>query len=316
MTSIFEARRAGQMPARTPAMPAAIRTTMMPTTGIAEDEAVVLERLDCGDRDAEPDHGADQGADHRRDQRLVADHPADLRLRGADRAQHPDLARPLVDRQDEGVDDAEEADDHRQRQQHVDQRQQLVDPVLLLLLELLLVARLGLREAVREQLVDPVARSRRRRRRARSRRGSAKSWRASNCFRSVSIGSARLATRSWTRSRTLPSIADRDLLAGRRLQRQRVADRDAVVLGPLRLDDRLVGAEAGQRRSRRRRPSRAWRPSSACRVEPGDQVLLRRRRARSRPGRPRSARPSRRRRPSRPGGRCRARSARSRRCWR
>ena len=34
MTSIFEARRAGQIPAITPAMPAAISTKTIPTTGM------------------------------------------------------------------------------------------------------------------------------------------------------------------------------------------------------------------------------------------------------------------------------------------
>ena len=142
MTSIFEARRAGQIPANTPAMPDDDQDEDDADDRDPEHEAVVLERLDRRDRDEQPDHGADDRADHRRDQRLVADHPADLRLRCADRAQHADLAGALVDRQHERVDDAEEADDHRQREQDVDQREQLVDPVLLLLLELLLIARL------------------------------------------------------------------------------------------------------------------------------------------------------------------------------
>ena len=221
MTSIFEARRAGQMPARTPAIPATISTTMIPTTGMPSTRPVVLERLDRRDRDEQPDHGADDRADHRRDQRLVADHPADLRLRGADRAQHADLAGALVDRQHERVDDAEEADDHRQREQHVDQREQLVDPVLLLLLELLLVAGLSLREPVLEQL----CRSGRGRvgvgARARSRSGRRSPGGRRNCSRRVSIGRATRRDQQLDPIADAADDADRHLVSGRGLQRRR-----------------------------------------------------------------------------------------------
>ena len=61
-------------------------------------------------------------ADQRGDHRLVADHPPHLAARGADRAQHAELARALGDREHERVDDAEQRDDDRQRQQRVDQR--------------------------------------------------------------------------------------------------------------------------------------------------------------------------------------------------
>ena len=45
----------------------------------------------------------------------------------ADRTQQPELARPLVDRERERVGDADEGDDHRQEEHHVDQAQELVD---------------------------------------------------------------------------------------------------------------------------------------------------------------------------------------------
>ena len=79
-----------------------------------------------------PDREAEHAADHRRDQRLVADHLADLASRGADRAHHAQLVGALVDRQDQRVDDPEQRHDHRQRQQHVHEQQQLVDFVALL----------------------------------------------------------------------------------------------------------------------------------------------------------------------------------------
>ena len=45
----------------------------------------------------------------------------------ADGAQEPELARALVDRQRERVDDAEEGDDHRQREQRVEDVEDLAD---------------------------------------------------------------------------------------------------------------------------------------------------------------------------------------------
>ena len=65
----------------------------------------------------------------------AADHPPHLAARHADRAQQAELARALVHRQRERVDDAEQRDDHRQRQQRVDSPTQLVDLLVLLLLE-------------------------------------------------------------------------------------------------------------------------------------------------------------------------------------
>ena len=67
------------------------------------------------DGEEEADRHPERRADQRRDDALVADHPPHLAPRHADRAEHPELARPLEDRQDERVDDAEEADDHGER---------------------------------------------------------------------------------------------------------------------------------------------------------------------------------------------------------
>jgi len=63
-----------------------------------------------GERDAErePDSRPDEGGDHA----LVPHHAAGLPAGHPDRAQHPELARPLVDREDERVHHAEEADHH------------------------------------------------------------------------------------------------------------------------------------------------------------------------------------------------------------
>ncbi len=59
--------------------------------------------------------------------RLVADHPARLAAGHPDRAQHAELARALEDGQDERVDDPEEADDDREREQDVEQVEHAVD---------------------------------------------------------------------------------------------------------------------------------------------------------------------------------------------
>ena len=99
-------------------------------------------------------HEPEQRADQRRDDGLEAHDALDLAPRHADRAQHPELARALEDRQRERVDDPEQRDDDRQRQQRVDEVQQLVDLARLLLLDLLAIVRLVVGEARRERAVD------------------------------------------------------------------------------------------------------------------------------------------------------------------
>ena len=71
--------------------------------------------------DRDPERGADQG----RDDALVPDHPAHLPPRHADRTQHSELSRSLEDREDERVDDAEQAYDHGQPEQRVQDLQRL-----------------------------------------------------------------------------------------------------------------------------------------------------------------------------------------------
>ena len=70
------------------------------------------------------------------DDALVADHPSHLTPRHPNRAQHAELARALEHREDERVHDPEEADDDREREQHVEQVEQGVDSLFLVLLEL------------------------------------------------------------------------------------------------------------------------------------------------------------------------------------
>ena len=91
-----------------------------------EREALVGERRGHERRQDEPEAHAQHGADQRGDDALVAHHPADLPARHADRAQRAELPRPLERRQHERVDDPEQGDDHGQRQQHVEDGQELV----------------------------------------------------------------------------------------------------------------------------------------------------------------------------------------------
>ena len=110
-------------------MIAAIRTTNGSATGTERIEPFVLERLNRRDRKPQADDGADDRAQEGVDHRLVADHAPHLAARCADRAQHPELPRALEDRQRQRVHDAEDRDDHRQAQQDVDERHELVELV-------------------------------------------------------------------------------------------------------------------------------------------------------------------------------------------
>ena len=95
------------------------------------------------DAERDPERPTDQRGDHA----LVPDHAPHLASRHADRTQHADLARPLEHGQDERVDDAEEADDHRQREQHVEDVQDRAEPADLVVDELLARLHLRVREA-------------------------------------------------------------------------------------------------------------------------------------------------------------------------
>ena len=149
--SSFAARRAGKIAARMPTKIAAIAKMISCVDGNHEHD-----RSHAGDQQAaehEPEHDPEHGADQRGDHALVPDHPPRLATRHADRAQHPDLARALEHRQDERVDDAEEADHDREREQHVEDVQHLLEAADLVVGELLARLRLGVRERL-ERLVE------------------------------------------------------------------------------------------------------------------------------------------------------------------
>ena len=71
-------------------------------------------------RQEHADGDSERGADQRRHDALVPDHPAHLAARHADRPQHPELTSALEDGQDERVHHPEQADDHREPEQRVD----------------------------------------------------------------------------------------------------------------------------------------------------------------------------------------------------
>ena len=73
----------------------------------------------------EPDRQAEPGADERGDHALVPHHSADLTTRHADGAHHADLAGALEHGKHERIDHPEQADDDRQREQHVEEHQEL-----------------------------------------------------------------------------------------------------------------------------------------------------------------------------------------------
>ena len=58
---------------------------------------------------------------------FVADHPAGLAAGHADRAQHAEFACPFEDGEHERVDDPEEADDDREREQDVEEVELVCD---------------------------------------------------------------------------------------------------------------------------------------------------------------------------------------------
>ena len=82
--------------------------------------------------------GDTQGsADERRHHALVPDHPPHLAPRHPDCSQHSELAGALIHREDERVDDPEEADDDGECEEHVDDVQDGGEPSDLVVLELL-----------------------------------------------------------------------------------------------------------------------------------------------------------------------------------
>ena len=221
-------------------------------TGSGEHDEVDPRDQQAAEHD--PEHDPERGADQRRDHALVPDHPAHLPPRHADRAQHPELARPLEDGEHERVDDPEEADEDRQREQHVEDVQDALERRDLVVDELVAGLRLGVREVLQRRLerrrvrvrlaaliltnvkrFSRVRRCRRRRSRSRSSRGRTASRRSAG----------RRCPRTTSRSVSPLGVSDDD----------RRADLQVVVLRVVVVDERAV-----RRRGRRRRP--ASRPSS------------------------------------------------------
>ena len=86
---------------------------------------------------ATPGQGAQgdarDGAEQRHQDGLPADDGPHLPSRASDGAQQPELARPLDDREDQRVHDAEHGDDNGEEEQRRHDAEQLVDRVLSLL---------------------------------------------------------------------------------------------------------------------------------------------------------------------------------------
>ena len=112
------ARRAGKIAATMPTMIAATANTMICPTG--SENSMNSTRATSSAPRTIPSTIPSDAADQRRDHALVADHPPHLAPRHPDRAQHPELARPLEHGQHERVDDPEQADDDGEREQHVE----------------------------------------------------------------------------------------------------------------------------------------------------------------------------------------------------
>ena len=137
-----EARRAGSTAARSPAAIAASTKTRSEPYGTANDP-LVGERLRGEQRQEHADADSERRADQGRHDALVPDHPADLAPRHPDGTQHPELTSPLEHGQDERVDHPEQAHDHGEPEQRVEDVQELAHRREPALLELL--ARLHLR---------------------------------------------------------------------------------------------------------------------------------------------------------------------------
>jgi hypothetical protein len=89
---------------------------------------------ECRKPDAEDD--PEDRTDQRRDDTLVPHHPSHLTPRHSHRPERAELSRALDDREHERVYDPEEAHEHGQPEQHVEELQHLVEPGVLTLHEL------------------------------------------------------------------------------------------------------------------------------------------------------------------------------------
>ena len=126
------ARRAGVIAASSPAITATTDEHDQLADRQLEAKVVLAERARHERRQEDPERQPERRPDQRRDHALVPDHPPRLPSRHPDRAQHPQLPRPLEDGQRERVHHPEEADDHRQGEQDVEQEQELLDLLILL----------------------------------------------------------------------------------------------------------------------------------------------------------------------------------------
>ena len=190
----------------------------------------------------QPEHDPDERPDERGDDALVPDHPPRLTARQADRAQHPDLPRALEHRQHERVDDPEQAHDHREREQHVEDVQDRVEPRDLVVDELLAGLHLRVRVARRAP--------------SRSRPGSRPTRppailrnvnRSFGCGFSASHVAAEIVTEPNGEppvgGSKIPFTRERPRLAGDERDRDRRPDREVVVVGVPVVDERPVVAE-------------------------------------------------------------------------
>ena len=118
--------------ARSPANTATTTSTISWRDRQLEADVVLAEGARHERRQEDPERQPERGTDQRGDHALVPDHPPRLTACHPHRAQHPQLPRPLEDGQRERVHHPEEADDHREREEDVEQEEELLDLLVLL----------------------------------------------------------------------------------------------------------------------------------------------------------------------------------------
>ena len=136
-TSSLAARRAGQLAATSPSTAASSEEHHK--VGRRHDgvgDALLFQRRHQRDAHAGTDDDPDDGAEDGQDDRFGPDHRPDLAPLHADRPEQADLAGAFEHREHERVHDPDERDKHGQREQGVDQAEELVDAGRLGLLEL------------------------------------------------------------------------------------------------------------------------------------------------------------------------------------
>ena len=129
------ARPGTARPARPTTTAATTNSTSWPTGMENTFEVLVGQGPDEGPGEAHADHQPQEGAEQGDDHRLLGHAAAQLAPGLAHGPQQADLPGALVDRQQQGVDHADQGDEQRQRQQQRDDGEQLVDLAELGLLE-------------------------------------------------------------------------------------------------------------------------------------------------------------------------------------